>query len=101
MYQSPIEIIYKEMQTEFENNVYKAVQEYGVSVDKDELIKALRYDRNQYDKGYSDAKINVAKEIFEKITKIINIYLNNKYYSMGEMLYDLAELEEKYVKDNL
>jgi hypothetical protein len=54
-YQSPIEIIYKQMRTQFEDNVYKAIQDYGIVVDKDELIKALQYDRDQYEKGYADA----------------------------------------------
>lgn len=71
MYQSPIEIISKQMRTEFEDNVYKAILDYGVAVDKDELIKALRYDRDQYDKGYSDGyadgKIAAYKEIVERL----------------------------------
>lgn len=28
----------------------------GVNVDKEELLKALKYDREQYEKGYRDAK---------------------------------------------
>ena len=32
------------------------MQDIGVSVDKEELKKALRYDRQQYEKGYADAK---------------------------------------------
>lgn len=54
MYQSPIEIITKKMRTQFEDNVFKAIQDYGIVVDKDELIKALKYDRDQYEKGYRD-----------------------------------------------
>ena len=34
--------------------IFKAVQNVGVNVDRDELIKALRYDRDQYKKGYAD-----------------------------------------------
>ena len=33
----------------------RAVQSYGINVDKDELIRALQYDREQYYKGYADA----------------------------------------------
>ncbi len=54
MYQSPIEIITKQMRTQFEDNVFKAIQDYGIVVDKEELLKALQYDRGQYEKGYSD-----------------------------------------------
>lgn len=56
MYESPIDIIYSAMQTKLEGEVYKAVQNVGINVDKDELIKALSYDRQQYEKGYADAK---------------------------------------------
>lgn len=63
-YDSPIEIV-KKMQEQYEtdivNNVLKCVQSYGINVDKDELIKALKYDRQQYEKGYKDG----AKEFVE------------------------------------
>lgn len=54
MYKSPIEIIQKQMRTQFEDNVYKAIQDYGIVVDKDELVKALKFDRGQYELGYRD-----------------------------------------------
>lgn len=41
----------------------------------------------------------IVKEIFEEITKIVNKYVNDKHYSTGEMLYDFAELEEKYLTE--
>ena len=53
-YESPIEMIYGQMRIETENAICKAVQNVGVNVDKDELIKALQYDREQYQKGYKD-----------------------------------------------
>ena len=59
MYKSPIEIVMKEvfqkMNEDFENSVLKAVQKVDINVDKEELLKALIYDRGQYDKGYEDA----------------------------------------------
>ena len=55
-YCSPIEIIMTDLQTKMESDCLQAVQRYGFNVDKEELIKALNYDRNQYHKGYSDAK---------------------------------------------
>lgn len=54
MYESPIEIIKGAFTTECENGVMTAVQKYGVNVDKEELIKALNYDREQYRKGFED-----------------------------------------------
>lgn len=54
-YQSPIEIITNNFAVEVENKLYKAVFDVGINVDKAELIRALEYDRNQYEKGYKDA----------------------------------------------
>jgi len=61
MYESPIEKIVSEISTkmtEAEENhlMYTVEQSLGYRVDKDELIKALQYDRDQYSKGYQDAK---------------------------------------------
>lgn len=53
IYKSPIKVIYGQLQTKFEDDVVKAVQSYDINVDKDELIKALAYDRGQYTAGYS------------------------------------------------
>ena len=55
-YESPISILYSKIQTQMEDDVVKAVQSYHITVDKDELIKALRYDRDQYEKGYNDCR---------------------------------------------
>jgi hypothetical protein len=54
MYNSPIEMIIGNMQIQQEGEIFRAVQEIGVNVDKDELLKALQYDRGQYEKGYDD-----------------------------------------------
>lgn len=56
MYKSPIELISGELRTEIKNKISKAIQDVGVFVDKEELIKALEYDRQQYEKGYEDGK---------------------------------------------
>lgn len=64
-YESPIRMIVGEMQTKMEADTMSVIQRYGIDVDKEELIKALAYDREQYDKGYSDgykAGRNKAKE---------------------------------------
>ena len=55
-YQSPIELIQSEMKMRVDDGIVKAVQEVGVNVDKGELLKALAYDRDQYNKGYHDAE---------------------------------------------
>lgn len=59
MYKPLIEIIMKEvlqkMDEDFESAVFKAIRKVGINVDKEELLKALIYDRGQYDEGYEDA----------------------------------------------
>lgn len=54
-YKSPIEVMMSDAQLKFENGVYEAVQNVDIHVDRDELIKALQYDRQQYEKGWNDA----------------------------------------------
>ena len=55
-YKSPIEIIYEQVRYEMDNEIMRAIQGVGINVDKDELIKALAYDRDQYQKGFQDGK---------------------------------------------
>lgn len=54
MYESPIKIMYGTAQSSIENDVFKAILSYDIQVDKDELIRALTYDRQQYEKGYAE-----------------------------------------------
>ncbi len=72
MYESPIDIVVGEIHTamikERENQIYKAIQSYGVNVNREELIKALQYDRNQYDKGFRDG----IKEFAERMKRLLN-----------------------------
>lgn len=73
MYKSPIEILTNQIILEQEGNVYKAVLEQGIVVDKDKLIKALQYDRDQYDKGYRDGMQFVLQEFSELLEKITEV----------------------------
>lgn len=58
MYESPIKVFQSNLEMQFEGEILKAVQRIGITVDKDELIRALRYDREQYQKGFDDAMKN-------------------------------------------
>lgn len=49
------------MQCQIEGEIYKAVMKVGVNVDKGELLKALQYDRNQYQKGYADRDSKIVR----------------------------------------
>ena len=74
MYESPITIILKDLQKNFEYNVetsvMEAIQKYDIKVDKEELLKALNYERNQYVKGYLDCKYEMIEMLNDLIKKI-------------------------------
>lgn len=57
-YESPITVITNQLRISSEmflgKEIIKAVQGVGVNVDKAELLRALAYDREQYQKGYLD-----------------------------------------------
>lgn len=124
-YESPIQVFIGQMRMEQENGVFKAIQEQGIDVNKEELIKALQYDRNQYDNGYVNGylhgKADVAEEIFAEIEELKRyIRLNediavkckkengeqNEEYWKGKVAafrqiraYIDAELKKKYTKE--
>lgn len=54
MYKPIIEVMATQVHTQIEGEILKAVQKIGVHVDKEELLKALRYDREQYEQGFED-----------------------------------------------
>lgn len=67
-YQPPIEIIMGQVRMEQDKEIYRVVQSYGVNVDKEELLRALQYDRWQYEKGYADGLRHRESEI-ERLEK--------------------------------
>lgn len=81
MYRSPIRIDYITRTSELisdiaesisggvEKNIIAKVQTI-VDVDKEELIKALAYDRNQYEKGYKEG-FRAAIEKIENYLEVI------------------------------
>lgn len=57
MYESPVQRhICSEIAQKIDDLTYQAVAKANITVDRDELIKALEYDRGQYDKGYRDGR---------------------------------------------
>lgn len=49
---APISLYESAMSFQVQNEILSAVKRVGVMVDKEELLKALDYDRNQYAEGY-------------------------------------------------
>ena len=64
MYESPIKIIESKIDSfskaiikQKDDAIFAEIQSsFGVDVDREELIRALQYDRDQYNKGYADGK---------------------------------------------
>ena len=60
MYKPPIELLVTDIQNQIvkqqDEEIYKAVLHYVPNVDKEELLRALQYDRGQYEKGYADGE---------------------------------------------
>ena len=56
MYKSPVEIVCSQMQQKMADDILLVVHKCGIDVDKEELLKALAYDRDQYDRGYNDGR---------------------------------------------
>lgn len=61
-YESPISVWWsdtriEQLRDEYDNLIVRAVKNVCPQVDKNELIKALEYDRGQYEKGYRDGRL--------------------------------------------
>ena len=71
MYESPIKIIestidsiYKDIVKKKDDAIFAEIQSsFGVEMDRGELIRALHYDRDQYNKGYADGKRDAMAEL--------------------------------------
>ncbi len=89
MYKAPIEIcrtvedIIQKVVEETDNQVYEAVFRVGVNVEKEELIKALRYDREQYAKGYADGIKEFAERLKEQAHRCDLSLTEDGYWSVS------------------
>lgn len=65
MYESPVEVLIQDVKMQVKESVdeqvYQAVVNVGVNVDKKELLRALAYDREQYAKGYAEGLEDAVK----------------------------------------
>ena len=69
MYESPIAICMKQIRMTQDETIVRAVQDVGIFVDKGELIKALQYDREQYEKGFADGLEAAQKQQWIPVTE--------------------------------
>ena len=90
MYESPIKVIQGELETQLEGEILKAVHRVGVTVDRDELIRALRYDREQYQKGFDDAREDaVVVTRCKDCEHLVNATVNGN----GFLICDISDME--------
>lgn len=80
MYESPITQILGEIQTTVEDDCMKVVQQCGFDVNKEELMKALSYDRNQYSKGYEDGYNKAIDDFAEKLHDLCGFEIDDIQY---------------------
>ena len=79
--------------------VYEVRQAIGYNIDKQELVKALQYDRGQYQKGYADAMAvidDIKAEIEQNSYPIVH-GINN--HEKGMTLYGILQIIDKYMKE--
>ena len=50
-----------------------------------------------YHRVLKQIKVEIAKEIFEEIDKLTYRLLNDADYTMGDIVYDITELKNKYI----
>ena len=95
MYESPVTLIHSTIMAEREEYILTTIREaIGVAVDKEEPIKALKYDREQYEKGFKDGVKQQTKwiSVSERLPKNSGNYLiaiadsnytNGQYYNIS------------------
>lgn len=71
--------------------ILEAIQKQGVFIDKEELIKAIKYDRNQYSKGYKDGVSEVLGKIKVEIEQ-----MNNLDYVEPVTINEVLQIIDKY-----
>ena len=101
MYKSPLteicENIASQMTKQREDSlVYEIRQTIGYNIDKEELIKALQYDRNQYQKGYADAMA-----VIDDIKTEINEERECAYADFERYKVEYLGIDPEYVEDEL
>lgn len=102
MYTSPIDVIYGEMQMQVEGDIYKAVQKVGINVYKEELLKALQYDRGQYEQGYKDGYVKAIDDFADKVMNFEDYIEPVCIYNGTNQLYsgkDISKMIKKIAEE--
>ena len=101
MYDSPIRLAVSKMKSQFNDDIYNAVVKTGIDVDKDELVRALNCDRNQYEKGYRDGlKASKWISVKERLPKAGERVLATDGYFVGEFFLNRRGQWQRYNVNN-
>ena len=84
MYKSPIEIITGNIQTQIDDEIYRAVQNVGINIDKEELLKALEYDRGQYEEGFREGEKHTMRQIKDLLPEWLYAAIKENLIKAGE-----------------
>lgn len=57
------------IEAETEKMIFSAIQGVGINVNKEELLKVLAHDRQQYQKGYEDGIRVFTERLIEELNK--------------------------------
>lgn len=89
-WESPVNIISSQMNMQMEGEILKAIRNVGIIVDKEELIKALNYDRGQYSKGFENGynkAIDDCKELtFREVVYCDSLNDRTEFRELAEQL---------------
>ena len=84
MYKSPIEIIIGQIKTNYEDEIFRAVQNVGINVDREELLKALEYDRGQYEEGFREGEKHTMRQIKDLLPEWLYAAIKENLIKAGE-----------------
>lgn len=117
MYESPVNLtfmdemvdnIVKQQKEQEENYIMEYVRKICIDVDKEELLKALQYDREQYEKGYQDGinadkwidcKDKLPTEFFTVLVALKNGYVTTARYRLEEFVPE-DKFVDRFVEEN-
>lgn len=91
-YESPIEVcmqqVMYDLMTKQEDYIIEEVNRCGVTVNKEELTKALAYDRDQYNKGFEAGREWVDAKIYSAYKALQYGFTDEALGYLGELLGD-------------
>lgn len=83
-YEALVNVIMDAINVQVENDIIKAVKNVGIEVNKEELLRALTYDRQQYERGYEKGYVKGHRHGYRKAIHDL-VEEMNKYSEIIDM----------------